>query len=77
MKGFNIGQQNAQTIINGSQNWIDANDGLPKDRERVLGFYINDHGKETFVVLQWTIEYGWFNYQKVTHWMPLPASPLI
>ena len=59
--------------------WVNVKDRLPDDRLTVILFY---NGRVTFGYLDaWDYEYfspefeGKLRENKVTHWMPLPASP--
>ena len=62
--------------------WIDVNEKLPKEDERVLVYIkpqkgLNEHiTVARFVGALFLGGEGYFSFEKATHWQPLPKPPI-
>ncbi len=77
-----IGILNQQPTVKNTQEWINIEDEKPRMNERVIIFIksskgLNSHttvakliDEETFLAGE-----GYFRFNKVTHWQPLPEEP--
>lgn len=57
--------------------WISVNERLPENQFIVLAYVHHSYELVRWNEYEeiWEHEFGWFNKDEVTHWMPLPEPP--
>lgn len=76
--GIKVGFNKAKALY--EPRWISVEEALPELRVKVW-VYFQDHTMETAILeddgvfKQWECSSGDWDFESITHWMPLPSQP--